>query len=149
MFGDPKRLDAVLASSVRLFLSSSCVVYGIPSTLPIQGGAPKEAINLYGSTKLFFERMLSVFSVCCGLRYVAASPLRCSGLHFTGFVGRAEIVSLAIRIASGMLSEQGPPAATSKCPPELLLLKLSSLAAVRSEKDALSKDLSREHWLPG
>ena len=67
-------MDAVLASKVRMFIfSSSCATYGVPKVLPITESLPKEPINPYGATKLFFERILSAYSVSHGLGYVACA----------------------------------------------------------------------------
>lgn len=81
-------MDAVLASKVRTFVfSSSCATYGVPATLPISESLPKEPINPYGETKLFFERVLSAYSVAHGLRYVALRYFNAAGAHASGLVG--------------------------------------------------------------
>jgi UDP-glucose-4-epimerase GalE len=81
-------MDAVLASSVRLFIfSSSCATYGVPAALPITENLPKEPINPYGATKLFFERVLSAYSVSHGLRYVALRYFNAAGAHANGLIG--------------------------------------------------------------
>jgi UDP-glucose-4-epimerase GalE len=106
-----KLLDAVLASPVRLFIfSSTCAVYGIPSKLPIREDAPKEPINLYGSTKLFFEHMLSAYRVSHGLRYVALRYFNAAGAHPDGSIGEihnpeTHLIPLALKAALGI----GPP----------------------------------------
>ena len=81
-------MDAVLASKVRNFIfSSSCATYGIPKVLPISESLSKEPINPYGATKLFFERVLSAYSVSHGLRYVALRYFNAAGAHHSGLVG--------------------------------------------------------------
>ncbi|MGO9940396.1 MAG: UDP-glucose 4-epimerase GalE, partial [Terracidiphilus sp.] len=81
-------MDAVLASNVRKFVfSSSCATYGVPASLPINESFPKEPINPYGATKLFFERVLSAYSVAHGLRYVALRYFNAAGAHASGLVG--------------------------------------------------------------
>jgi UDP-glucose-4-epimerase GalE len=83
-----KLMDAVLASKVRRFIfSSSCATYGIPASLPITEESPKEPINPYGATKLFFESVLSAYSVAHGLRYVALRYFNAAGAHSSGLVG--------------------------------------------------------------
>ena len=83
-----KLLDAVLASRVRMFVfSSSCAVYGVPSSLPIVEDSPKEPINPYGATKLFLERALSAYSASHGLRYVALRYFNAAGAHADGSIG--------------------------------------------------------------
>jgi UDP-glucose-4-epimerase GalE len=81
-------MDAVLASKVRKFIfSSSCATYGLPRTLPIVESFPKEPINPYGATKLFFERVLSAYSVSHGLSYVALRYFNAAGAHQSGLIG--------------------------------------------------------------
>jgi UDP-glucose 4-epimerase len=100
-------MDAILESNVRLFVfSSTCAVYGIPQSLPICESSPKEPINPYGATKLFFEQILSAYSSSHGLRYVALRYFNAAGAHQSGLVGEIHIpethlIPLAIRAALG------------------------------------------------
>ena len=81
-------MDAVLASKVRKFIfSSSCATYGVPRELPIVESLPKEPINPYGETKLFFERVLSAYTASHGLGYVALRYFNAAGAHSSGLVG--------------------------------------------------------------
>jgi UDP-glucose-4-epimerase GalE len=83
-----KLADAVLASPVRKFIfSSTCATYGTPAKLPITEDMPKEPINPYGATKLFFERVLSAYSAAHGLRYVALRYFNAAGAHANGMIG--------------------------------------------------------------
>ena len=83
-----KLMDAVLASPVRKFIfSSTCATYGVPAVLPVTESAPKEPINPYGATKLFFERVLSAYSVANGLKYVALRYFNAAGAHADGSIG--------------------------------------------------------------
>ena len=99
--------DAVLESDVRLFVfSSSCAVYGVPQSLPIVESSPKEPINPYGATKLFFERVLSAYSISHRLRYVALRYFNAAGAHPSGEIGEihtpeTHLIPLAIRAALG------------------------------------------------
>ena len=100
-------IDAVVASPVRLFVfSSSCAVYGLPGDLPIAETHPKEPINPYGATKLFFERVLSAFDISHGLRSVCLRYFNAAGSHPGGEVGEihdpeTHLIPLAIRAAFG------------------------------------------------
>ena len=81
-------VDAVLASDVRTFIfSSTCATYGTPKVLPITEDTPKEPINPYGATKLFFERVLSAYSVSHGLRSVSLRYFNAAGAHANGLIG--------------------------------------------------------------
>jgi len=101
-------MDSVLESDVRIFVfSSSCAVYGAPQSLPIFESSPKEPMNPYGATKLFFERVLSAYSVSHGLRFAALRYFNAAGTHPLGTIGEihnpeTHIVPLAIRAALGI-----------------------------------------------
>jgi UDP-glucose-4-epimerase GalE len=102
-----KFLDAVLASNVRLLVfSSTCAVYGFPSELPIRESSPKEPINLYGATKLFFEQMLSAYAISHRLRSVALRYFNAAGADASGAIGEihnpeTHLIPLAIKAALG------------------------------------------------
>jgi UDP-glucose 4-epimerase len=42
----------------NLIFSSTCAVYGIPAKVPISEDAPRQPVNPYGVSKLFFEQAL-------------------------------------------------------------------------------------------
>jgi UDP-glucose-4-epimerase GalE len=96
-------LDAVLASNVRRFIfSSTCATYGLPETLPITESSPREPINPYGATKLFFEHVLSAYNVSHSLRYVALRYFNAAGAHANGMIGEihdpeTHLVPLALK----------------------------------------------------
>jgi len=100
-------MDCVLESGVRVFVfSSSCAVYGVPQSLPICESSAKEPINPYGTTKLFFERVLSAYSVSHGLRFAALRYFNAAGTHPVGTIGEihdpeTHLIPLAIRAALG------------------------------------------------
>jgi UDP-glucose-4-epimerase GalE len=100
-------MDALLESDVRLFVfSSSCAVYGIPNSLPVCETAPKEPINPYGATKLFFEHVLEAYSHSDGLRYAALRYFNAAGAHPCGEIGEihdpeTHLIPLAIRATLG------------------------------------------------
>jgi UDP-glucose-4-epimerase GalE len=101
-------MDSVLESDVRIFVfSSSCAVYGVPQSLPICESSPKDPINPYGATKLFFERVLSAYSVSHNLRFAALRYFNAAGTHPLGTIGEihnpeTHLIPLAIRAALGM-----------------------------------------------
>jgi UDP-glucose-4-epimerase GalE len=98
-------LDAVLESTVRMFIfSSSCATYGVPTSLPIVESCPKEPINPYGETKLFLERALNAYAYSYGLRYVALRYFNAAGAHPDGSIGEyhdpeTHLIPLAFRAA--------------------------------------------------
>lgn len=100
-------MDSVLEAGVRIFVfSSSCAVYGVPQSLPILEPSRKEPINPYGATKLFFERVLSAYSVSHELRFAALRYFNAAGTHPVGTIGEihnpeTHVIPLAIRAALG------------------------------------------------
>ena len=60
--GSLSLLGAMIESGVRRFVfSSTCAVYGEPSSVPLQESMDKRPINAYGETKLAIERALPHF----------------------------------------------------------------------------------------
>lgn len=103
-----KLLDAVLASKARMFIfSSTCATYGIPHALPISESNPREPINPYGATKLFFEHALAAYAVSHGLRSVSLRYFNAAGAHPSGSIGEfhdpeTHLIPLALRAALGV-----------------------------------------------
>lgn len=100
-------LDAVLSSAVRTFVfSSTCAVYGVPQALPMTEDMPREPINPYGASKLFFEQVLKSYSLAHGLRYAALRYFNAAGAHESGETGEmhepeTHLIPLAIRAVLG------------------------------------------------
>jgi len=92
---------------VRMFIfSSTCATYGTPKTLPIDETSPREPINPYGATKLFFEQALAAYSVSHGLRSVSLRYFNAAGAHASGSIGELHIpethlIPLAFKAALG------------------------------------------------
>lgn len=73
-------LDAAVAAGVRRFIfSSSCAVYGHPSTVPIVEDTPKMPVNPYGETKVEFERVLGEYAARHGLGSVSLRYFNAAG----------------------------------------------------------------------
>lgn len=100
-------MDSVLESNVRQFVfSSTCATYGIPDKLPITETSHQKPINPYGVTKLFFEDVLSAYSVAHGLRYVALRYFNAAGAHPNGEIGEihdpeTHLIPLMLKAALG------------------------------------------------
>jgi UDP-glucose 4-epimerase len=72
--------EAVVAAGVGLFVfSSTAAVYGEPETVPITEDFPHAPTNVYGETKLAFERMLRWLERIHGLRWVALRYFNAAG----------------------------------------------------------------------
>jgi len=81
-------LNAALDAGVRRFIfSSSCAVYGIPEKVPITEGTPRQPVNPYGMSKLFFENALTSYDRAYGLRSVSLRYFNAAGADESGEIG--------------------------------------------------------------
>jgi len=81
-------LNAALDTGIRRFVfSSSCAVYGVPEKIPITEETPREPVNPYGATKLFFERALEAYSRAYGLRSASLRYFNAAGADESGEIG--------------------------------------------------------------
>jgi UDP-glucose-4-epimerase GalE len=100
-------IDAMRDAGVRrLVFSSSCAVYGEPTTLPITESAETCPVSPYGDTKLAVERALPHVERAFGLRWMALRYFNASGAHPDGTLGEdhdpeIHLIPLAIRAATG------------------------------------------------
>jgi UDP-glucose-4-epimerase GalE len=105
-------LNSALDTGIRRFVfSSTCAVYGKPERIPIPETTPREPVNPYGSSKLFFENALEAYSRAYGLHSVCLRYFNVAGADESGEIGElhdpeTHLVPLAL-------------AATSKTGPEL------------------------------
>jgi len=73
-------LNSVLDAGIRRFVfSSSCAVYGVPERIPITERTPREPVNPYGASKLFFENALEAYGRAYGLRSVRLRYFNAAG----------------------------------------------------------------------
>ena len=81
-------LNAAVDAGVRHFIfSSTCAVYGIPVKVPITEDAPREPVNPYGASKLFFEHVLEAYSRAYGLRTARLRYFNAAGADDSGEIG--------------------------------------------------------------
>ncbi len=81
-------LEAMLAVGVKkLVFSSSCAVYGIPSTLPILETTPIQPISPYGHTKACFERILKDTALAHGISVICLRYFNAAGADPEGDIG--------------------------------------------------------------
>ena len=62
-----------------IVFSSSCVTYGIPSSVPISEDHPQQPINPYGHSKLFVERILADLERASALPWVSLRYFNAAG----------------------------------------------------------------------
>jgi UDP-glucose-4-epimerase GalE len=81
-------LNAVIDAGVHKFIfSSTCAVYGIPAKVPITEDTPRQPVNPYGISKLFFENALESYSRAYGLGSVSLRYFNAAGADEGGKVG--------------------------------------------------------------
>lgn len=86
--GSLSLLNSVLDAGIRRFVfSSTCAVYGVPKQTPIREEIPREPVNPYGASKLFFENALQAYSRAYGLRSVSLRYFNAAGADESGEIG--------------------------------------------------------------
>ncbi len=81
-------LNAVIDADVRKFIfSSTCAVYGVPAKVPITEDTPRQPVNPYGMSKLFFEDALESYGRAYGLRSLSLRYFNAAGADEGGNIG--------------------------------------------------------------
>jgi UDP-glucose-4-epimerase GalE len=81
-------LEAMRANGCeKLVFSSSCAVYGEPTTIPIDEATMKAPVNPYGSSKLTAEWMMESYDRAYGLRSVRLRYFNACGADPDGEIG--------------------------------------------------------------
>ncbi len=103
-------LNSVLDAGIcRFVFSSTCAVYGIPEQIPITEQSPREPVNPYGASKLFFENALEGYSRAYGLRSVRLRYFNAAGADESGGIGELhEPETHLIPLALAASTENGP-----------------------------------------
>lgn len=101
-------LNAALAAGVkRIIFSSTCAVYGEPAKVPIEESTPRQPVNPYGMSKLFFEQALEAYDRAYGFRYGSLRYFNAAGADESGEIGElhepeTHLIPLALRAAAGV-----------------------------------------------
>jgi len=81
-------LNRTLEAGIRRFVfSSTCAVYGEPVKVPITEDNPRQPVNPYGSSKLFFEYALEAYDRAYGLRSARLRYFNAAGADDSGEIG--------------------------------------------------------------
>jgi UDP-glucose-4-epimerase GalE len=81
-------LNATLDAGIRRFVfSSTCAVYGVPAKVPITEDTPRQPVNPYGTSKLFFENALEAYDRAYGLRSARLRYFNAAGADDSGEIG--------------------------------------------------------------
>jgi len=91
---------------IPVVFSSTAAVYGDPVTVPIAEDAPKAPTNVYGETKLAFERVLAAYEHAYGLRHVCLRYFNACGAAADGTIGadhrmKTHLLTIAMLAALG------------------------------------------------
>jgi UDP-glucose-4-epimerase GalE len=104
-------LNTALDTGLRnVIFSSTAAAYGIPVEVPINEDTPRQPVNPYGLSKMFFERALEAYDVAYGLRFASLRYFNAAGEDEAGGIGECHetethLIPLALRAAT----DQGPP----------------------------------------
>ena len=99
-------LNSALDAGIRRFVfSSSCAVYGVPEQIPITEQAPREPVNPYGASKLFFENALEAYGRAYGLRSISLRYFNAAGADESCEIGElhdpeTHLIPLALAAAT-------------------------------------------------
>ena len=100
-------LNAALDAGVRtIIFSSTCAVYGEVAKVPIEENIPRQPVNSYGISKLFFEQALESYDRAYGFRYAALRYFNAAGADESGEIGElhnpeTHLIPLALSAAAG------------------------------------------------
>ncbi len=99
-------LNATIDAGIRRFVfSSTCAVYGMPAQIPITEAIPREPVNPYGASKLFFENALEAYGRAYGLRSARLRYFNAAGADESGEIGElhdpeTHLIPLALAAAA-------------------------------------------------
>lgn len=101
-------LNAMMDAGVSRFVfSSTCAVYGTPKKMPITEEIPRQPVNVYGVSKLFFENALEAYHRAYGLGFAALRYFNAAGADESGEIGElhdpeTHLIPRGLRVAAGM-----------------------------------------------
>ena len=104
-------LGAVLEAQTPYFiLSSTCAVYGVPASVPIDEDSPRAPINPYGVSKLALEQALEAYRTAYGLRYINLRYFNAAGADESSEIGElhqpeTHLIPCALEAAAGLRSQ--------------------------------------------
>lgn len=100
-------LNAALDAGVKkIIFSSTCAVYGEPAKVPIEENTPRQPVNPYGVSKMFFEQALEAYDRAYGLRFASLRYFNAAGADESGEIGElhdpeTHLIPLALQAAAG------------------------------------------------
>ncbi|HVI52537.1 MAG TPA: UDP-glucose 4-epimerase GalE [Candidatus Sulfotelmatobacter sp.] len=103
--GTLELLGAMRRNAVkRIVFSSTCAIFGLPETSPLDEHLPKNPINPYGASKAMVEQLLADHAKAFGLHAAALRYFNASGADPSGRIGEAHepeshLIPIAIEVA--------------------------------------------------
>ena len=100
-------LNGALEAGVKkIIFSSTCAVYGEPAKVPIEENIPRQPVNPYGVSKLFFELALEAYDRAYDFRYASLRYFNAAGADESGEIGElhdpeTHLIPLVLRAAAG------------------------------------------------
>ncbi|HET9408339.1 MAG TPA: UDP-glucose 4-epimerase GalE [Candidatus Sulfotelmatobacter sp.] len=100
-------LNALLDAGVeKIIFSSSCAVYGEVADVPIKEEGPRQPVNPYGVSKMFFEHAMEAYDRAYGIRFVSLRYFNAAGADESGEIGEVHdpethLIPLALSAAAG------------------------------------------------
>ena len=100
-------LNAALDAGLnKIVFSSTCAVYGEVAGGPIEENIPRQPVNPYGVSKLFFEQALEAYDRAYGFRYASLRYFNAAGADESGEIGElhdpeTHLIPLALRATAG------------------------------------------------
>ncbi len=101
-------LNAALDAGVKkIIFSSTCAVYGVPAKVPIEENIPRQPVNPYGVSKLFFEQAMESYDRAYGFRFASLRYFNAAGADESGEIGElhepeTHLIPLALSAAAGL-----------------------------------------------
>ena len=101
-------LNSALEVGVKkIIFSSTCAVYGEPAKVPIRENAPRQPVNPYGVSKLFFEHAMEAYDRAYGIRFASLRYFNAAGADESGEIGElhdpeTHLIPLTLRAAAGL-----------------------------------------------
>ncbi|MGD9703377.1 MAG: UDP-glucose 4-epimerase GalE [Acidimicrobiia bacterium] len=104
-------LDAAADAGIHAFVfSSSCSVYGNPTSLPVDESAPRRPESPYGQSKQMGEDLLAWFDRCRGVRSISLRYFNASGAAADASIGETwdQTQNLIPLVIAAALGRRGP-----------------------------------------
>ena len=100
------RIAELVRGDPRPRQTFTCAVYGEVTKVPIEENIPREPVNPYGVSKLFFEQALEAYDRAYGFRFAALRYFNAAGADESGEIGElhnpeTHLIPLALSAAAG------------------------------------------------